>query len=124
MNPIVNAQPNPFESNAGLADHLNDKIVKSRFEGGIHLSELKKGALLRIQTRSREYTMMYCGERNALIWGHPEICPEPVPIQIVGSTWGGSMLKSSFIGKAMHLEYQHPTLRRVVTSPIVAISTL
>ncbi len=124
MNPNANAQLNPFESHEGLADHLSDKIVRSRFEGGIDLNQLKKGTVVRIQTRSREYTLMYRGESEALIWGHPDICPEPVAIQIVGSTWGGSALKSSFIGQSMHLEFQHPTLKRVVTSPIVALSTL
>ena len=53
--------------------------------------------------------------------GHPEFCPEPVRVQIAGSTWGGSMLKQYFIGRGMHLEFMHPKYRRVLTSAILEI---
>ncbi len=31
------------------------------------------------------------------------------------------MLKMRFVGRGMRLEFQHPTYRRIVTSPIVEI---
>jgi hypothetical protein len=115
---------NPFESHACLADDINDGIVQSGFDDGVRLDALQRWTILRIQTQSRVYTMMFCGDNDALIWGHPELCPDPVKVRIQGSTWGGSMLKQSFIGRAMSLEYEHPARGRVTTSPILKIDKL
>jgi len=51
-----------------------------------------------------------------LISGHPEYCPEPVLVAITGSSWGGSMLKSGFVGRGMHLEFSHPAYRVPITT--------
>jgi hypothetical protein len=61
------------------------------------------------------------GDGAALISGHPEFCPEPIEVRIQGSTWGGSMLKAQFVGRGMRLEYEHPLLRRTLTSRIIDI---
>jgi hypothetical protein len=45
-------------------------------------------------------------------------------VYLAGSTWGGSMLKQSFIGRGMHLEFLHPVFQRILTSPIVEIREL
>jgi hypothetical protein len=63
------------------------------------------------------------GAGQALICGHPQYCPDLVPVRIEGSTWGGSMLKMRFIGRGMHLEFWHPTYRTIRTSRIVDIRT-
>jgi hypothetical protein len=42
-------------------------------------------------------------------------------VRILGSTWGGSMLKTKFLGFGMHLEFEHPVHRTVLTSRIVDI---
>jgi hypothetical protein len=65
--------------------------------------------------------MVYRGDNEALVWGHPEFCPEPVLVHICGSTWGGSMLKQYFIGRGMHLEFLHPRFQRILTAPILEI---
>jgi hypothetical protein len=40
----------------------------------------------------------------------------------VGSTWGGTMLKSRFVGRGMRLEFHHPEYSTpIITSPIQAI---
>jgi hypothetical protein len=45
-----------------------------------------------------------------------------VLVRISGCNWGGSMLKSAYLGRGMHLEYRHPNYRGpIVTSPIVDI---
>jgi hypothetical protein len=57
-----------------------------------------------------------------MISGHPLYCPQPVPVTITGSTWGGSMLKVRYIGRGMHLEFHHPEYHMpIVTSPIQEI---
>jgi hypothetical protein len=40
-------------------------------------------------------------------------------VRILGSNWGGSMLKTEFIGQSMHLEFKHPEYRTpIITSRI------
>jgi hypothetical protein len=43
---------------------------------------------------------------------------------VEGSNWGGSMLKVSFIGRGMCLEFRHPHYQTITTSPIVEIRQL
>ena len=72
---------------------------------------------------SRAHAGLIRGLGKELIWGHPQYCPEPVPVRIKGSTWGGSMLKLRFIGRGMRLEFRHPVFRTILTSRIVDIRT-
>ncbi|SPE34816.1 conserved hypothetical protein [Candidatus Sulfopaludibacter sp. SbA6] len=74
--------------------------------------------MLEVRTQNRAYTIRYQGDNQAFISGHPVFCPEPVLVNIHGSTWGGSMLKEHFIGRGMHLEFRHPTYEPIVTSVI------
>ena len=65
---------------------------------------------------------MLLGDADALISGHPQYCPEPIHVAIAGSTWGGFMLKRSFVGRGMHLEFRHPEYRTpIVTSRVQEI---
>ena len=80
-----------------------------------YLSELKVGQRLTLETRSRRYHFMNEGAGQAMIFGHPEYCPEPISVTVAGSTWGGSMLKMGFIGVGMRLEFMHPD-KGVVTT--------
>jgi len=104
-----------------LSDEINHNIIQSEIEGGVYLRDLQPGAVLAIQTRNRSYTLVSLDEESALISGHPEFCPEPVKVQVQGCTWGGSMLKTKFVGRGMHLEFIHPVHRTVITSQIVDI---
>jgi len=88
----------------------------------VHLEDLAEGSRLEVQTQHRWYTVVNCGDGWALISGHPKYCPQPSRVRILGSNWGGSMLKMRFIGRSMHLEFQHPEYRTpIITSRIVAI---
>src|SRR5271166_776631 len=113
--------PNPtlYVANPNLSDAVNHNIIQSEIEGGVYLRDLSPGAVLAIQTRNRFYTLVSLGGEAALISGHPEFCPDPVEVRIQGSTWGGSMLKTKFVGRGMHLEFEHPVYHTVVTSRIV-----
>jgi hypothetical protein len=116
-----NPQSGLYSPSPHFADAVNRNIVRSEIEGGIHLSDLPPGSVLSIQTMNRVYELVFLGDATALISGHPEFCPEPVEVQIQGSTWGGSMIKLKYIGRGMLLEYNHPLLRTSRTSPIVDI---
>jgi hypothetical protein len=108
-----------------LGDLVNRRIIQSEIEGGVFIHDLPPASVLRIQTQHRGYTVVPCGQGKAMISGHPEFCPQPVLVVIEGSTWGGSMLKRSFIGRGMHLEFRHPAYRTpIITSLIQEISTV
>ena len=98
---------------------MNSQIAQSEIEGGVFLRDLPKPTVLKVQTQHHCYTVVVLGESSALISGHPQYCPEPVPVAIAGSTWGGSMLKRRFVGRGMRLEFRHPEYRTpIITSSI------
>jgi len=112
-----------FRPHANLGDEVNHNIVQSEIDGGVFLNELQPRTILQIHTQHHCYTAVFLGDNQALIWGHPEFCPQPVPVAIAGSTWGGTMLKVRFVGRGMRLEFHHPGYRTpIVTSPIREIN--
>ena len=115
------AIPDLFHAHPHLSDEINRQIIESEIEGGVYLDRLAPGDVLEIETRDWICRMVYCGERRAVISGHSRFCPEPVEVDVCGSTWGGSLLKQHFIGRGMHLEVIHPVYRRILTSRIVEI---
>ncbi|MGA3316812.1 MAG: hypothetical protein ABSC64_10290 [Candidatus Korobacteraceae bacterium] len=117
--------PHLFRSHPNLSDEVNRNIVQSEIEGGVFLKDLPPATVLEIQTQHHCYLAVLLSDNNAFISGHPQYCPEPIPVAIVGSTWGGSMLKQRFVGRGMHLEFCHPEYRTpIVTSPIREIRQL
>jgi hypothetical protein len=113
--------PNLFMAHRCFSEEVNGNIAQSEIEGGVHLDELSEGAVLQVETQHHSYTIVNRAGGQALISGHPKFCPEPVPVRIAGSTWGGSMLKLRFIGRGMNLEFRHPTYHTITTSSVVGI---
>src|SRR5437879_6920361 len=113
--------PRLFQPHVNLDDDVNGNIVQSEIEGGVYLRDVRPGTVLEVTTRNRAYTILYQGSGQALISGHPVFCPEPVPVTIHGSTWGGSMLKARFIGRGMRLEFGHPDFEPIRTSVILDV---
>ena len=114
--------PPLFTPHPNLSDEVNNNIAQSEVEGGVHLEDLALGSRLEVQTQHRLYTVVNCSDGWVLISGHPKYCPRPLPVRILGSNWGGSMLKMRFIGRSMHLEFKHPEYRTpIITSRIVEI---
>ena len=105
-----------FRSSPHLSDVVNRRIVQSEIEGGVHLGALPPGAVLEIETENRSYTIEYRGLNQALISGHPIFCPQPTLVTISGSTWGGSMIKTGYIGRGMRLEFCSPEAEPITTS--------
>jgi hypothetical protein len=120
---MTTAAPSPclFRPNPHLSDAINAGIIQSEIEGGVHLRAVPPGTVLEVTTQNRIYTIWYQGQGRGLISGHPVYCPEPVMINIHGSTWGGSMLKEKFIGRGMRLEFGHPNYLPITTSVIVDV---
>ena len=114
--------PHLFQPHPNLCDEINHNLAQSEIEGGVHLEDLAQGSRLEVQTLHRWYTVVNCGDGWALISGHPKYCPRPSRVRILGSNWGGSMLKMRFIGRSMYLEFKHPEYRTpIITSRIVEI---
>ena len=113
--------PRYFVPNPHLCDAINEHIVQSEIEGGVHLRDVVPGTVLEVLTQNRSYTIEYQGSGQALISGHPVFCPQPVLVNIHGSTWGGSMLKERYIGRGMCLEFAPPTNPAITTSVIVEV---
>lgn len=119
--PDTAAVPKLFTPSPYFDDRVNSNIIQSQIEGGVHLSHLPPGTVLEVETQNRAYTIYYRGSGQALICGHPVFCPEPVLVNIHGSTWGGSMLKERFIGRGMRLEFGHPGNDPITTSVILDV---
>src|ERR1700674_891937 len=113
--------PHLFQPHGNLGDAVNGNIVQSEIEGGVHLRDVQPGTVLEVTTQNRAYTILYQGWDQALISGHPVFCPEPVPVTIHGSTWGGSMLKARFIGRGMCLEFGNTAFEPIRTPVILDV---
>jgi hypothetical protein len=116
--------PALYVPHPNFSDAVNCNIIQSEIDGGVHLTDLPPGSVLSIQTLNRVYRMVVLGDETVLISGHSEYCPDPAEVRVHGSTWGGSMLKSKYVGRGMHLEFEHPVHRTILTSRIVDIRAL
>jgi|HubBroStandDraft_5_1064220.scaffolds.fasta_scaffold499084_1 hypothetical protein len=85
---------------------------------GVYLDELPAGAVIEVETGHHTYRLENRGDGRALISGHPEYCPEPVLVDLHGSTLGGAMLKLRFIGRGMRMEFRHPVRGVITTSRV------
>jgi len=113
--------PEMFSGRRNFSDEVSRRIVQSEIEGGVHLADLPKGAKLRVETENRCYAVVVRDNASAYISGHPVFCPDPILVNIHGSSWGGSMLKTAYIGRGMHLEFHHPDYETITTSKIVNV---
>ena len=91
---------------------------------GIALDDLAEGTMLEVETRHHVYHVQHLGDGKALISGHPEFCPEPVQVDMIGSTWGGNSLRLRFIGKGAKLEFWHPVRGMICTSRVLEVRAL
>lgn len=90
-------------------------------DAGLYLDDLPVGSAVNVETGHHTYHIENRGDGKALIQGHPKYCPEPVEVELLGSTRGGAMLKMGFIGIGLRMEFLHPSLGMISTSRVVAI---
>ena len=114
----------PAIPHRNLSDEINRGIVQSEIEGGVFLTDLPPGATLEVETENHKYNLVNAGGGRAWISGHPDYCPDPIEVTVLGSNWGGSIVKSCFIGRGMRLEFAHPSHEMVMTSRIRDIRQL
>lgn len=116
--------PALFVPHPHLSDEVNRNICQSEIEGGVFLNDLGVGTVLEVETQNRFYRIQHHGNGQVIISGHPQFCPQPVLVDLHGSTWGGSMLKVGFVGRGMHLEFRHPHHGVIHTSRIEEVREL
>lgn len=104
-----------------LSDEINGSVVQSEIEGGVFLFDLEPGTRLEVETHHHRYFLLNLGDGRMEISGHPDYCPQPTQVDVLGSSWGGTLLKSRYVGRGMRLEFRHPSRDRVVTSPITGV---
>ena len=102
------------DSAIGLAQlHLDE-------EGGVELAHVPAGMTLEVQTKNHTYTIIRQPTGEVLIWGHPEICPEPIAVTELGSTAGGYIVREGYFRPGMRLVFLHQG-RPVKTSRILGV---
>ena len=113
-----------FTPHPNFDDAINRAICQSEIEGGVPLDALPLGAVLLVQTMYHLYRLENRGEGEVLISGHPRFCPEPVLVQLHGSPWGTSLIRTRFIGRGLRMEFNHPDCGIVLTSRVREIQEI
>lgn len=121
MDTRTDMAPGMFSGRGSFSDEVSRRIVQSEIEGGVHLADLPEGHKLVVDTENRSYAVVVRDNASAYISGHPVFCPDPTLVHIHGSSWGGSMLKTAYIGRGMHLEFHHPDYETITTSKILNV---
>lgn len=101
-----------------LSPEINNNLAQSEKDGGVWLKDLEIGDFVLVQTQNSMYRINKTDDvlNSITIEGHAHFCPAAVPVRIAGSTWGGSMLKGSFVGVDMHLEFRVDAFRFPITT--------
>jgi len=68
------------------SDKVSRNIVQPDIERGVYLDKLCEGSVLEVETQHHRYTIVIRGRGRDMISGHPQYCPDPVPVRIEGST--------------------------------------
>jgi hypothetical protein len=87
---------------------------------GVYVDEVEPGTLIVVRTKRSCYRLMIADDHRATVMGG-SVFPEPAEVRIVGSTLGGSIIKSGWIGVGMRLELSSG-LTRITTSRVKFLS--
>jgi len=105
-------EPVPPEEPSEIWDeNVRKALVESEMQGGVDLEKMEVGKTLIVTTENRTY-IIEKREDGFYISGHPKYCPKPIKGEILGSNFGGSMMKTNFLGRGMYMEFNtvdHPS---------------
>ena len=90
--------------------------------GGLFLTELSQGRVVRVETANRTYQIRHLGDGQAEISGHPRYCPDPVKVRLHGTQWLDSKIPACYLAPGMRLQFTDPKQVSVMTSPIRSVS--
>jgi hypothetical protein len=83
---------------------------------GVQLTDLARGAVMDIETKSRHYSVEYLGGDHVRISGHPQWCPTPIVVRLEGSLGNSGDFEPGFVGHGMRLVFQRLDDRPPVTT--------
>ena len=89
---------------------------------GVHLRDLAPMTTLHVQTRNSQYRIIVSTSDAVLVEGG-QFFPCLTPAHVSGASVGGSFLKVGWIGVGLRMEILVDG-RRIVTSPVLDISTV
>jgi hypothetical protein len=93
-------------------------IEKQEELGGIDVSKLKTGTKLIVETINSKYDITILDGRKVLVQGG-KYFKNPTESVLIGSTFGGSMIKVGWIGYDMYMEIGTIRTSSVKTATIV-----
>jgi hypothetical protein len=101
---------------ATLDGFIND-LADAR---GLHLREVEPLTTIVVQTHNSRYRLLMTGGTSAIVQGG-KFFPDPTPARIDGSGFGGSVLKTAWIGNGLKMEI-FANDQRIITSPVLDVT--
>jgi hypothetical protein len=98
---------------AATLDGFVDDVGDAR---GIHLREVEPLTTIVVETLNSRYRIVITGGTSAIVQGG-RFFPIPTPARIDGSGFGGSVLKTAWIGVGLKMEI-FANDQRIITSPV------
>ena len=87
---------------------------------GVHLREVEPLTTIVVQTHNSRYRIVMTGGTSAIVQGG-RFFTEPTPARIDGSGFGGSVLKTAWIGIGLKMEI-FANDQRIITSPVLDVT--
>ena len=98
---------------AATLDGFVDDVGDAR---GIHLRDVEPLTTIVVQTHNSRYRIVMTGGTSAVVQGG-KFFTDPTPARIDGSGFGGSVLKTAWIGVGLKMEI-FANDQRIITSPV------
>ena len=102
---------------AATLDGFVDDVGDAR---GIHLRDVEPLTTLVVQTHNSRYRVVMTAGTSAIVQGG-KFFPDPTPARIDGSGFGGSLLKTAWIGVGLKMEI-FANDQRIITSPVLDVT--
>jgi hypothetical protein len=102
---------------AATLDGFVDDVADAR---GIHLREVEPLMTIVVQTHNSRYRIVMTGGTSAIVQGG-KFFTDPTPARIDGSGFGGSVLKTAWIGVGLKMEI-FANDQRIITSPVLDVT--
>jgi hypothetical protein len=102
---------------AATLDGFVDGVGDAR---GIYLREVEPLTTIVVQTHNSRYRIVMTGGTSAIVQGG-KFFTDPTPARIDGSGFGGSVLKTAWIGLGLKMEI-FANDQRIITSPVLDVT--
>jgi len=101
-------------------------MLNLQSDRGINVHNLKPGIIVLVSTKNSTYKIVKGDkDKHHIIVQGGSRFPEPTDSNFAGSTWGGSMIKTGWIGYGMHMEIHVPSVKKsYITSRVWAAKVI